>query len=223
MRLWRELSAWMEGLGVWVPPTVDLRQPVVDEFRDGVLLAQLLSVLELSKIRGIDPSPFAQAAALRNIRKSLTVLQKKASVPVQYLHAEREIYKGNPRVLLGLLLAVKKAYPHRTPVRPKSPRSQIHHGYPTFGSPRAAGSTTLKSRKTSFQFTPPRDELRGGTSGRARHSQSPPIGEPFSLGPYGTVAHRGAAGGYDSSERKYYTLRPEERVVFLQQPGHAWD
>lgn len=37
-----------------------------------------MSILELNKINGIDPQPYAQASALRNIKKSLKTVSKKS-------------------------------------------------------------------------------------------------------------------------------------------------
>lgn len=34
-RLCRELQEWMEGLGVNVPETMNLEDPVIEEFKDG--------------------------------------------------------------------------------------------------------------------------------------------------------------------------------------------
>ncbi len=75
-----------------------------------MLLCQIVGILEMHKIAGVEPKPASSASALHNIRKALTTLQKKKSIPLQYIYAAEDIYNGNPEAILGLLKCIKNSY-----------------------------------------------------------------------------------------------------------------
>jgi len=52
---------------------------------DRVLLSQIVGILEMSKVEGIQPFPKSSASSLQNIKKSLTVLRKKKVTTSPYL------------------------------------------------------------------------------------------------------------------------------------------
>ena len=49
----------------------------VEEFKDGTLLAEIISILENKKLVGINPNATSKAAAIKNITKCLEVLRNK--------------------------------------------------------------------------------------------------------------------------------------------------
>ena len=82
-------------MGVQVEGELQLDRKELDEFRDGVLLCQIVGVLEMSKIPCVTANPRSSASALHNIKKALGVLKKKQSVPLYLVYAEHEILRGN--------------------------------------------------------------------------------------------------------------------------------
>ncbi len=79
-----------------------------------MLLCQLVAALERRKIEGIDEHPKSSASALHNIAKALDVLKGKKAVPMSYLYAEEDIHKGKRETIVGLLSAIRTAYPTST-------------------------------------------------------------------------------------------------------------
>lgn len=61
-------------------------------------------------------------------------------------------------------------------------------------------------------MTPPRELHSSGTFGTPKALMP-------AVGPYGTFDPK----GYDSSERKNYSLTPRSRKKFLLRPGEAWN
>eukprot|EP00826_Nyctotherus_ovalis_P016715 TRINITY_DN14851_c0_g1_i17.p1 TRINITY_DN14851_c0_g1~~TRINITY_DN14851_c0_g1_i17.p1 ORF type:complete len:204 (-),score=18.72 TRINITY_DN14851_c0_g1_i17:193-804(-) len=104
-----KLVEWIKQLGVKVK--VPLCSSFFEQFRDGVLLVRIVEKLERKAIRGICEHPKSPANSLHNIRKALEMLKLKKNIPVEYLHSEGEILKGNKSVVIGLLNSIKLAYP----------------------------------------------------------------------------------------------------------------
>ena len=53
---------------------INFRNPIIDEFRDGVLLCRIIECLERKKIPGINYKPHTKAACIVNIKKCLRIL-----------------------------------------------------------------------------------------------------------------------------------------------------
>jgi len=105
-----QIVEWLEMIGTKLPDHFSLENPVLEEFKDGVLLCQIVGILEKHYIEGIDPKPTSAASAQHNIRKALEVLHKKHTIPLEYLGAVHEIYQGDPETIINLLKCIKKAY-----------------------------------------------------------------------------------------------------------------
>jgi len=82
-------------------------------WRDGLLLAELVSKLESKRVAGIERNPKNKPQMLHNIKKTLEALRGKQGVNLRYLFDEESIYAGDGRVIRGLLMDVKKAYKNR--------------------------------------------------------------------------------------------------------------
>ncbi len=91
-----------------------------------MLLCRLVGTLERRKVEGIDEHPRSSASALHNIRKALDVLKGKKAVPMRYLYAEEEVFRGNREVVLGLLDAIRAAYPTSMATPTKTTYSFCH-------------------------------------------------------------------------------------------------
>lgn len=72
-----KIMEWMKMLNLSLPKGMSLYKNVVDEFRDGLLLCDLVEVLEGMKIENIQRKPKSNASCLLNIKKALQVLKKK--------------------------------------------------------------------------------------------------------------------------------------------------
>jgi len=81
-----------------------------DAFRNGVILAHLMEVLEHKEIEGINFNPKTSAASLNNIRRVLGILKNKWKIPLMYIYSEHEIFNGDKEVIQGLLKNIKNAY-----------------------------------------------------------------------------------------------------------------
>ena len=124
------LLTWLLELGVKVPETLSFsydKNTIFEEFKDGVLLAQIVGILEMKNIEGINPNPKSTATALHNIKKSLEVLKKKKAIPLYYIYSEESIAKGDPEIIIGLLKSMKYAYKN-TELGRKSIRNRSNLG-----------------------------------------------------------------------------------------------
>lgn len=102
------LTDWVRRV---LAPVLKIQGPLTaDKFRDGVLLARLVEVLESKSIEGIEQRPKTSAASLHNIRKALDTLKSKKSISLEYIYGEQEIYRGNGETVVGLLKSMKCAY-----------------------------------------------------------------------------------------------------------------
>ncbi len=104
------LTQWLKSLGVRLPPHFTLEAPVLNQFRDGLLLCDIVSSLEKRTVEGVSPKPQSAASALHNIRRALTVLEKKNAIPIYYAYSAEGIYEGSADLILGLLKNMRHAY-----------------------------------------------------------------------------------------------------------------
>eukprot|EP00826_Nyctotherus_ovalis_P049855 TRINITY_DN6052_c0_g1_i4.p1 TRINITY_DN6052_c0_g1~~TRINITY_DN6052_c0_g1_i4.p1 ORF type:complete len:218 (+),score=60.54 TRINITY_DN6052_c0_g1_i4:73-726(+) len=127
------LTGWVRRV---LAPVLKIQGPLTaDKFRDGVLLARLVEVLERKSIEGIEQRPKTSAASLHNIRKALDALKSKKSIPLEYIYGEHEIYRGNGETLVGLLKSIKCAYhaAHRDRTKADNLMSASSHSAKSFG------------------------------------------------------------------------------------------
>lgn len=106
----RRIIDWLEVIGVKLPEYFSLCGSTLEAFKDGVLLCQIVGILEKKNIEGIVVKPRSVASAKHNIRKALGVLNKKSAIPFHYLEATEEIYNGDAGIILGLLKLLRKVY-----------------------------------------------------------------------------------------------------------------
>lgn len=97
-------------MGVFTP---NLRRDIIDEFRSGEILCEIIGRLERNPLNGIHILPKTAAAALHNIRKALDTLYKKPAFPSKYMFCDEEILKGNGNLIRSLLKDIKSVYKNR--------------------------------------------------------------------------------------------------------------
>lgn len=93
---------WVESLNL-LQPAPQYFGELVPELKKGVLICVLTSKITMIRIYNIIPEPKTEQSAINNIRKGLEVLKKLPRMSQKYTWSERDIYKGNYCVLLGLL------------------------------------------------------------------------------------------------------------------------
>ncbi len=71
------LREWMVTLGVKGACNLDFSKDFIKDFKDGLMLASLVSIIENKKVPGINPNAKSNAVALKNITKSLEILRTK--------------------------------------------------------------------------------------------------------------------------------------------------
>ena len=71
------LKEWLLSIGSKSAYKIGFKNEEVEEFKDGTLLAEIISILENKKLVGINPNATSKAAAIKNITKCLEVLRNK--------------------------------------------------------------------------------------------------------------------------------------------------
>ena len=100
----------MRDLGVPFSAKFNADRSIFDEFKNGILLIEIVQVMEMTKIEGINLNPKSKAEEIRNIKKALEFLKRKSSIPMTLLVAEADINKGERAVIFKLLKYLRKAY-----------------------------------------------------------------------------------------------------------------
>jgi len=106
----KELFNWIESLGLNVSQGNYLYEENMNQLRNGVLLAKIVSKLEYKDIEGINENPKTVAQAISNIRQVLNILKERNLFPLKYNNLEIEVQKGNIEVIVGVLNGIRKAY-----------------------------------------------------------------------------------------------------------------
>ncbi|KAK2964283.1 hypothetical protein BLNAU_814 [Blattamonas nauphoetae] len=104
------LAMWMESLGVHLSSPFSLDAPVLHEFSNGVILINLIEVLERRNMTGVQKNPTGKPACLHNIRKVIEHVSGKNAMPLKYLGKERDILEGNQDIILSFLEDIRRAY-----------------------------------------------------------------------------------------------------------------
>eukprot|EP00770_Monocercomonoides_exilis_P011121 MONOS_11069.1-p1 / transcript=MONOS_11069.1 / gene=MONOS_11069 / organism=Monocercomonoides_exilis_PA203 / gene_product=unspecified product / transcript_product=unspecified product / location=Mono_scaffold00534:26556-34029(-) / protein_length=2327 / sequence_SO=supercontig / SO=protein_coding / is_pseudo=false len=107
------LAKWLDSVGIHLASPFSLESPVIHEFSDGLLLADLVSKLEHRDIPGVSRKPKSKAEYLHNISATLKVLLQKGTMPLDFLGAEAKIMKGEADVIIRLLECIRKIYSPR--------------------------------------------------------------------------------------------------------------
>jgi hypothetical protein len=102
--------SWLGCLGLKVPNEVVLGEGVVEEYRSGVLLCEIIGKLETQEISGVHARPKTTAAALHNIAKGLGHLRQKKGFPRELFFVQDELLKGDAYILRRLLEAIGHIY-----------------------------------------------------------------------------------------------------------------
>ncbi len=113
------LEQWVKGVGIKVPPGFTLKAPVLDSFKDGTLLCQLVEKLEHKTIEGVTWAPKSSANCLHNLRMALEVLGKHNVIPLYYTQSAEGIFEGGPELIIGLLKNMRHAYRNSFMAAPK--------------------------------------------------------------------------------------------------------
>jgi len=103
---------WIKGLGVKISKEDSFDEVIMKGIKNGVLLVQIVEILDRCNMKGICNNPKSSASSLHNIQQALKVLNKKKSISVEYLFAENEILNGNKDFILKFLDSIRLAYPH---------------------------------------------------------------------------------------------------------------
>ena len=83
-----------------------------DPLKNGVLLCELVSILEKWRIPNIAKSPESVQAVRENVEKALCLLRdRNSSLPLSLLRQGERIAQGSTKVLWSLLWALRSAYP----------------------------------------------------------------------------------------------------------------
>jgi hypothetical protein len=80
------------------------------EISNGLLLAELVTLIFNVKLHGIFKDPKTEATALANIRKPLEVLRRQSRMSQKFTWTEKEIYEGRLTVVIGLLEDLHRCY-----------------------------------------------------------------------------------------------------------------
>lgn len=96
------LILWIDSLKL-LPPRVTTILELVPNFRNGVLLCQIVSSVFPDKKLEIILTPQTDHSALLNIRRSLSLLRNEAKMSQKYTWKEKEISQGNLKIITGLL------------------------------------------------------------------------------------------------------------------------
>ena len=83
-----------------------------DPLRNGVLLCELVSILEKCRIPNIDKSPESVQSVRENIEKALCLLRdRNPSLPLSLLRQGERLSQGSTKLLWNLLWTLRTAYP----------------------------------------------------------------------------------------------------------------
>jgi hypothetical protein len=96
------LLSWIESLKL-LPPRVTTILELVPNFRNGVLLGNLVCIVLPHKRLEIIQNPQTEHAALLNIRRALNVLKNEERMSQKYTWKEKEIHHGDLPIIFGLL------------------------------------------------------------------------------------------------------------------------
>ena len=111
-QLEQSLINWIDSLGLlqdvnYKPSTI---RELTNYLKSGVMLCDLTSIVIHEKLGSIHRRPTTELHYLTNIRKALEALRGMKGMGQKYLWKDKEIYKGNKYVILGLLEDMHRYY-----------------------------------------------------------------------------------------------------------------
>lgn len=101
---------------------------LVDPLKNGVLICELVSTLEKTRLQGVNKAPGSAQSVRENVEKALCVLrERKLNLPLPLLRQGEKIAQGNSKLTWNLLWALMAAYPQATqePLEAPEPRSEL--------------------------------------------------------------------------------------------------
>lgn len=101
----KSLIIWLNSLGVFSDASTkpaSFRELAI-LMKNGVLLSDITAIIANQRLTTIHRRPTNELQCITNIRRALEHLREKKNMAQRYLWKEREIYKGNKYILLGLL------------------------------------------------------------------------------------------------------------------------
>lgn len=104
-----EIQDWLKEIKTPIAGKIDFNKKYLTEFKDGLLLNQILTLIDLSfknKVI-IDPNPVSSSVGLMNIKTILNYLKLNKNFPLELLSSEKEIQMGNKNIILKLLYQIK--------------------------------------------------------------------------------------------------------------------
>ncbi len=105
------MKKWFQAIGFGsFSQAINFNKPIIDEFRDGLLLCKIIECLERKRIKGVNYKPTTKAACIVNIRKALDILKRKSAMKLNFLYREELIQEAQQQIIIELLLNIKDAY-----------------------------------------------------------------------------------------------------------------
>lgn len=107
-----EIQDWLKEIKIPIADKIDFNKKNLTEFKDGLLLNQILTLIDLSfknKVI-IDPNPVSFSVGLMNIKAILNYLKLNKKMPLELLSSEKEIQMGNKNIILKLLFQIKDVF-----------------------------------------------------------------------------------------------------------------
>lgn len=101
---------WLKKLNLTLPLGMDLTGEFIQEFSDGVILCNILSVLEMKDIKGVKICNCNTPQARRNIKLAFEVLVKKPNLNCRALYIEDEVAKGDGNAIRLVLSEIYRIY-----------------------------------------------------------------------------------------------------------------
>lgn len=108
----KQVKDWLIALKLGHLLGFESKHYLSDPFKNGVLLCELVAILEKCRIPNVDKSPESVQSVRQNVEKALCLLRdRNSALPLSLLRQGEKISQGNGKVLWNLLWSLKNAYP----------------------------------------------------------------------------------------------------------------
>lgn len=108
MSVVQELESWLKLFGVKISVD-DLKGDKLPSFSNGVLLMDILEILDKKSQGNWESKPRNRAFSLKNVRRLFEILKKNRNMNMRHLVNEDDIVDGDGYVIRGLLEDLKQA------------------------------------------------------------------------------------------------------------------
>jgi len=122
------VKQWISGLKLSHLLGHENKHYLVDPLKNGVLICELVSTLEKTRMQGVNKAPGSAQSVRENVEKALCILrERKLNLPLPLLRQGEKIAQGNSKLTWNLLWALMAAYPEATqePLEAPEPRSEL--------------------------------------------------------------------------------------------------